>query len=269
MSHFSSNTPPTIRLNKRLADLGFCSRREADAWIEKGWVLVNGKKAEIGRKVLETDVIKTIAQAHQQQNALVTILLHKPIGYVSSQAEDGHLPAVTLITPANQWFAPDRSRNHHTHTPSDGSFTTQHLRGLATAGRLDFESSGLLVFTQDGRVAKQLISENSEIEKEYLVRVRYRGHELKVQESFPKALLAKLNVGLFLDGKALKPAQVSWQNPEQLRFILKEGKKRQIRRMCEAVGLEVAALKRVRIGKVMLGALPHGKWRYLENGEGF
>jgi 23S rRNA pseudouridine2604 synthase len=260
----------TIRLNKRLADLGFCSRREADEWIEKGWVLVNGKKAILGSKVLPTDIIKTIPQAQHQQSALVTILLNKPIGYVSSQAEAGYTPAVTLITPSNQWSAVDHPHTHHVTQKQPGvMFKPQHLRGLATAGRLDFESSGLLVFTQDGRIAKQLIGENSEIEKEYLVRVRYRGHEQDIEKRFPKDLLNKLNFGLQLDGKPLKPAQVMWQNPEQLRFILKEGKKRQIRRMCEAVGLEVSALKRVRIGRIKLGALPLGQWRYLGKGEFF
>jgi 23S rRNA pseudouridine2604 synthase len=135
-----------------------------------------------------------------------------------------------------------------------------HLRGLAPAGRLDIDSSGLLVFTQDGRIAKQLIGAGSEVEKEYLVRVEGR---LAVQG------LALLNHGLSLDGQALKPAQVVWQNEDQLRFILREGKKRQIRRMCELVGLKVTGLKRVRIGNVKLGELPLGKWRYLGSDEAF
>ncbi len=118
----------------------------------------------------------------------------------------------------------------------------------------------MLILTQDGRVARQLIGDDSEIEKEYLVRV-----EGKLDERD----LALLNHGLSLDGKALKPAKVSWQNEDQLRFILKEGKKRQIRRMCELVGLRVTGLKRVRIGRVMLGDLPLGQWRYLRPDEGF
>jgi 23S rRNA pseudouridine2604 synthase len=146
--------------------------------------------------------------------------------------------------------------------------------GLAPAGRLDIDSVGLLVLTQDGRVARQLIGEDSQVEKEYLVRVQYGrlpvGEvQTDVQSLFPPEQLARLCHGLALDGQALKPAKVDWQNPEQLRFVLREGKKRQIRRMCELVGLTVVGLKRVRIGRVKLGQLPVGQWRYLAAGEVF
>ncbi len=110
--------------------------------------------------------------------------------------------------------------------------------------------------TQDGRVARQLIGEDSDIDKEYLVRVSYNGITEDVRTAFPAARIKLLCHGLSLDEQLLKPAQVEWQNPEQLRFVLREGKKRQIRRMCELVGLDVVGLKRVRIGNVMLGALP-------------
>ena len=132
------------------------------------------------------------------------------------------------------------------------------------AGRLDIDSVGLLVLTQDGRVAKQLVGEDSEIEKEYLVRVALAGGT-----KLPDSALALLRHGLELDGQALLPAQVEWVNADQLRFVLREGKKRQIRRMCEAVGLQVLGLKRVRVGTVMLGDLPTGQWRYLRMDEGF
>jgi 23S rRNA pseudouridine2604 synthase len=145
----------------------------------------------------------------------------------------------------------------------------QHLKSLVPAGRLDIDSTGLLVLTQDGRVARQLIGEDSGMEKEYLVRVTYGEIAADVQKAFPPAQLARLRHGLSLDGQALKPAQVDWQNPEQLRFILKEGKKRQIRRMCEQVGLKVVGLKRIRIGRVVLGNLPVGQWRYLGPQERF
>jgi 23S rRNA pseudouridine2604 synthase len=139
---------------------------------------------------------------------------------------------------------------------------------------LDIDSVGLLVLTQDGRVARQLIGEDSQVEKEYLVRVQYGrlpvGEvQTDVQALFPPEQLARLCHGLALDGQALKPAKVDWQNPEQLRFVLREGKKRQIRRMCELVGLTVVGLKRVRIGRVKLGQLPVGQWRYLAAGEVF
>jgi 23S rRNA pseudouridine2604 synthase len=252
-------TPEPTRLNKRMSELGLCSRREADAWIEKGWVKVNGEIAGMGVKVLPSDRIEVANQAKGQQQQQVTILIHKPMGYVSGQAEDGHQPAVTLIQPRTHW-RDDRSNRR---------FSPAQLRGLAPAGRLDIDSVGLLVLTQDGRVARQLIGEDSDIEKEYLVRVTYQNTQTNVQAAFPADQLQRLRHGLSLDGQALKPAQVEWQNPEQLRFVLKEGKKRQIRRMCELVGLHVVGLKRIRMGRVVLGNLPQGQWRYLGDHERF
>jgi len=253
----------TSRLNKRMAELGLCSRREADAWIEQGWVRVNGQVASMGMQVTPADRITVERAAEQQQAQQVTILLHKPMGYVSGQAEDGHAPAVTLVQARNHWKG-DASRTR---------FSPAQLRGLAPAGRLDIDSVGLLVLTQDGRVARQLIGEDSDIEKEYLVRVLWQGPQgevaQNVQAVFPREQLARLRHGLSLDGQPLKPAQVEWQNPEQLRFVLKEGKKRQIRRMCEQVGLKVVGLKRIRIGRVVLGQLPAGQWRYLAPHERF
>ncbi len=254
----------TIRLNKRMAELGLCSRREADDWIAKGWVRVNGETAVLGRPVSPLDRIEVDRLARGQQERQVTVLLHKPVGYVSGQAEDGHTPAIQLIEAANHWRedkAPIR-------------FAPKQRMGLAPAGRLDIDSVGLLVLTQDGRVARQLVGEDSGVEKEYLVRVQYgrlpAGEvQTDVQSLFPREQLALLRHGLSLDGQPLKPAQVDWQNPEQLRFVLTEGKKRQIRRMCEQVGLTVVGLKRVRIGQVKLGQLPVGQWRYLGREESF
>jgi len=254
-----------VRLNKRMAELGLCSRREADDWIARGWVRVNGQAAEMGVKVTPADRIEVDRQARGQQAAQVTILLNKPMGYVSGQAEDGHEPAVVLIN----------SRTHWREDTSGHRFSPPQLRGLAPAGRLDIDSVGLLVLTQDGRVARQLIGEDSQMEKEYLVRVTYarpgaQGEvAANVQAVFPADQLARLRHGLSLDGQPLKPAQVDWQNPEQLRFVLTEGKKRQIRRMCEQVGLKVVGLKRIRIGHVVLGNLPVGQWRYLGAHERF
>ena len=238
------------RLSKRMAELGLCSRREADSYIEQGWVKVNGQTAVLGQKVTTADRIDLDKQAHEKQAARVTILLNKPVGYVSAQAEKGYKAAAELITSENQWEG-DNSRI---------SFNEKHKFGLAPAGRLDIDSVGLLVLTQDGRIAKQLIGENSGIEKEYLVRVRGK---------LSDEGLRLLNHGLSLDGEKLRPAQVEWQNEDQLRFILKQGKKRQILRMCELVGLRVTGLKRIRMGKVKLGRLPPGKWRYLNTDERF
>ncbi|WP_029705255.1 pseudouridine synthase [Rhodoferax saidenbachensis] len=283
----------TMRLNKRMAELGLASRREADEWIGKGWVKVNGKVAEMGMQVTPDVRIEIDKQAQGQQANQVTILLNKPLGIVSGQAEDGHEPAIKLIQPQNRW-AEDNARFF---------FHGSQLKSLVPAGRLDIDSTGLLVLTQDGRVARQLIGEDSVMEKEYLVRVAYTGVEnpaaanspaatypglssggkvqqlirlddddpitSDVQSVFPPAMLARLRHGLRLDDQPLKPAKVEWQNPEQLRFVLTEGKKRQIRRMCELVGLKVVGLKRVRVGKVMLGNLPVGQWRYLQPHEKF
>ncbi|GAB3551028.1 rRNA pseudouridine synthase [Noviherbaspirillum agri] len=244
-----------VRLSKRMSELGLCSRREADEWIERGWVRVDGVVvSELGSKVLPTQRITVERQAEAQQARRVTVLLNKPMGYVSGQAEDGYKPAVTLINAASRW-------------PEDKTpiqFHPSQLRSLVPAGRLDIDSVGLLVLTQDGRVAKQLIGEDTSVEKEYLVRVKY-----SKPGRLPDSDLKLLNHGLSLDGKKLLPAKVRWQNEDQLSFILREGKKRQIRRMCEAVGLKVLGLKRVRIGGVKLGNLPPGQWRYLALDEKF
>ena len=239
-----------VRVSKLLAERGLCSRREADSYIERGLVFVNGERiSELGTKVEPTATLKLDPLAKAQQDARVTIILHKPIGFVSGQAEDGHKPAVTLIKPETQ-------------QRKSGSkvFHTSNLRGLAPAGRLDIDSTGLLVLTQDGVIARKLIGDDSEIEKEYLVRVE---GELSTEG------IRLLNHGLSLDGVKLRPAKVNWINDDQLHFVLQEGRKRQIRRMCELVGLRVVGLKRVRIGNVKLGDLPLGQWRYLREDESF
>jgi len=247
--------PGSMRLSKRMSELGIASRREADEWIAKGWVRVDDHVvSELGSRVTPDQRITVDAKAKFQQAQKVTVLINKPVGFVSGQAEDGYEPAIVLVTPQNQW-RDDRSGTR---------FLREHLRGLAPAGRLDIDSTGLLVLTQDGRIAKQLIGEDSDTEKEYLVRVQTADGA-----PLPAKSLALLRHGLELDGEALRPAQVEWVNDDQLRFVLKEGKKRQIRRMCEAVGLKVLGLKRVRIGSVMLGDLPPGQWRYLRADEYF
>ena len=244
-----------MRLSKRMSELGIASRREADEWIALGWVRVDDQVVkELGSRVLPGQRITVDAKAKFQQAQRVTVLINKPMGYVSGQAEDGYEPAFVLVQPRNQWG------DDHSGT----RFLREHLRSLVPAGRLDIDSVGLLVLTQDGRIAKQLIGEDGEVEKEYLVRV-----EPHSAEGLSESDLALLQHGLELDGEPLKPAHVEWINDDQLRFVLREGKKRQIRRMCEAVGLRVVGLKRVRIGKLMLGDLPTGQWRYLRADESF
>lgn len=242
--------PEGVRLSKVMSERGMCSRREADLWIERGWVFVDGERvSELGSRIDPNAQVSISKEAKFDQAKQVTVLLNKPVGYVSGQPEPGFTPAITLITPENQ-----------VRQSGDPEFKPWMLRSLAPSGRLDIDSTGLLVLTQDGRVAKKLIGEDSPVEKEYLVRVA--GEMIK-------GGLALLNHGLALDGQALKPARVKQLNEDQLHFILKEGKKRQIRRMCELVGLRVIGLKRVRIGRVKLGELEIGQWRFLRADESF
>ena len=244
-----------LRLSKRMSELGLCSRREADEWIARGWVRVDGQVvSELGSKITPDQKVTVERQAAAEQSKRVTVLINKPMGYVSGQAEDGYTPAIALIKAENRW--PD--------DPSPEQFHPTQLRSLVPAGRLDIDSVGLLILTQDGRVAKTLIGQDTAIEKEYLVRVQYTK-----PGTLPESDLKKLCFGLWMDGKPLLPAKVRWQNEDQLSFILREGKKRQIRRMCDMVGLKVLGLKRVRIGKVKLGDLPVGQWRYLRPDEQF
>jgi 23S rRNA pseudouridine2604 synthase len=244
-----------VRLSKRMSELGLSSRREADEWIARGWVRVDGQViSELGSKVLPHQHITVERQAAAEQSKRVTVLINKPMGFVSGQAEDGYTPAIALIKAENRW--PE--------DPSPETFHPTQLRSLVPAGRLDIDSVGLLVLTQDGRVAKTLIGSDTAVEKEYLVRVEYTK-----EGKLPESDLKKLCFGLWMDGKALLPAKVRWQNDDQLSFTLREGKKRQIRRMCDMVGLKVVGLKRVRIGKVKLGDLPVGQWRYLRADEQF
>jgi 23S rRNA pseudouridine2604 synthase len=236
-----------IRLSKLMAQRGLCSRREADVLIAEGMVEVDGEVVrELGSKVALTARIRLQPAAQQRQALLVSLILNKPIGYVSAQPEPGYRPAISLILPENQ-IGHQRQR-----------LRRAHLRGLAVAGRLDIDSQGLLLFTQDGRLARQIIGEERRVEKEYLVRV---------QGPLTEEAIRRLRFGLSLDGKPLLKAGVERLNADQLRIILREGRKRQIRRMCQLVGLDVVGLKRVRIGPLRLGSLPEGQWRFLDAAE--
>lgn len=233
-----------------MAIRGLCSRREADEYISRGLVLVDGQIVDrLGSKVDDKQSVILIEAARQHQRQKLTALLNKPVGYVSGTPEMGYKPAASLITAKNC-----------VHTPPEIAYNRRALYSLAPAGRLDIDSEGLLVLTQDGRIARQLINPDSDIEKEYLV--RFRG-------DVNQHIIDRLSHGLALDGRALKPALVSLINKDQLKFILKEGRKRQIRRMCNLVKLEVLKLQRVRIGAIKLGNLPLGRWRSLKTGESF
>jgi 23S rRNA pseudouridine2604 synthase len=235
-----------VRLSKLMSQRGICSRREADRFIEQGMVAVDGEIVNVlGSKVYPDQEISLSQGAKAQQSKFATVLVNKPPGYVSGLPEKGYTSAIMLVAPKNAMRGSDRVRGRH---------------GLAPAGRLDIDSTGLIVFTQDGRIARQLVGADSIVEKEYIVTVRGDITDEK---------LAMLGHGLELDGKPLRHADVRLLDRSQLKFTLTEGRKRQIRRMCEQVDLAVTHLVRTRIGNVRLGSLPRGKWRLLDLGETF
>jgi 23S rRNA pseudouridine2604 synthase len=230
------------RVNKWLASEGVCSRREAEALIADGAVRIDGQRVEdAGRKI---EPGQTIEVATADAGAQITAVLNKPIGYVSAQPEAGQIPAARLLTKENLVGA---AHALPTKTTS-----------LAPLGRLDQDSRGLLLLSEDGVLAKALIGETSKLDKEYLVRVSGQITDRKI---------TLLRHGLALDGRQLKPAKIEQVEPQRLRFILNEGRKRQIRRMCELVELDVGDLLRLRIGPLKLGDLKEGHWRALTNAE--
>ncbi|MBD3836982.1 pseudouridine synthase [Brevundimonas sp.] len=229
-----------VRVNKWLGQTGVCSRREAEGLIADGLVSIDGEVvADAGRKIAPGQTLTLSDRAQAALAAAVTILLNKPVGYVSGQPEPGKTPAVRLLTPANRI--------------GDGSAPARDA-SLPPIGRLDEDSRGLLLLSSDGVVAKAVIGPQSDLEKEYLV---------VVEGLVTEARLSQLRHGLELDGRQLKPARVTQVQGQQLRFVLKEGRNRQIRRMCDLVGLEVVDLQRVRIGPLRLSDLPEGRWRHL------
>jgi len=236
-----------VRLSKRMSELGLCSRREADELIAKGLVRVNGEIVDqLGSKVLPSDQIELNKQAKSKLAKKASLILNKPVGYTSHSTAKDHPTVLDLIQKSNQ-------------DDLDNAFSFKIKEGLAPVGRLDIESQGLILLSQDGRVAKAVIGEQVEMEKEYLVRFegQLNGEKLK-----------RLSSGqMQIEGRRLKRCKVEQINPEQLRIVLVEGMKRQIRKMMENVDLRVTGLKRVRIGPVRLGPLPEGKWRYLTGEE--
>jgi len=236
--------PEPVRINKWLGQTGVCSRREAEGLIAEGLVSINGDVVtDAGRKIEPGQTLTLNAKGEAALAAGVTILIHKPIGYVSGQPEPGKIPAVRLLTEANR--------------VGDGAAPAEDA-SLPPIGRLDEDSRGLLMLSSDGVVAKAVIGPQSHLDKEYLVRVEGDVTEKK---------LALLRRGLMLDGRVLKYAKVSRMEQNRLRFILTEGRNRQIRRMCEMVDLEVVDLLRIRVGPIHLNNLPEGKWRMITNEE--
>jgi 23S rRNA pseudouridine2604 synthase len=227
------------RVNRWLAQSGVCSRRDAEGLIAQGLVTIDGERVEdVGRKILpgQTLVLSDTAQA--QLETTTTIVINKPVGVVSSQPEPGQTPAARLLTREALW--------------GDDAPIPDRAASLPALGRLDMDSRGLLILSDDGVLAKAVIGPASELTKEYLV---------KVTGQISEGRLSLLRHGLQLDGRKLKPARVSRVRDQTLRFILSEGRNRQIRRMCDLVGLTVTDLFRIRIGGLSLGDLPEGRWR--------
>lgn len=230
------------RVNKWLAAEGVCSRREAEELIAKGQVRIDGERVEDpGRKILPGQKLEVGAA---QATPKISAVINKPVGVVSAQPEGEQIPAARLLTKANLI---GKAEALPTKTTS-----------LPPLGRLDQDSRGLLLLSEDGVLAKAVIGPDSKLDKEYLVRVSGPINDRK---------LALLRHGLSLDGRTLKPAKVEQIEPQRLRFTLIEGRNRQIRRMCELVDLDVTDLYRIRIGPLKIGDLPEGRWRALTEAE--
>lgn len=236
-----------IRLSKRVAALRGCSRADAERYVEDGWVSVDGVVIDQPQHKVTTEVVTIAADASLAPPEPATLLLHKPPAF---DAISGSNPAASLATAAAHW----------SEDASGVRPLQRHLRNLTARVPLDREASGLLVLTQDGRVWRRLSEDGDEIEHEYLVEVS--------GEIAPWGL-SRLNHGLSHEGRVLPPCKVSWQNESRLRFAIKAVQGGQLRAMCAQVGLDVVSIRRLRIGRISLGKLPVGQWRYLAAGERF
>jgi len=236
-----------IRLAKHVSELARCSRIEAEQYIKGGWVSVNGRVIEDPAHPVSTETVTIDPAAQLEAVEPATILLHKPVGY---DTISGRKAAAGLVQPETRWDE----------DPSGVRLLERHFHRLTPLVPLDAEASGLMVLTQDGRVWRRLTEDGDEIEQEFLV---------EVSGDIGPYGLRKLNHGLHYNGRALPPCKVSWQNEIRLRFALKGVQGGQLRDMCKQVGLDVVAIRRLRIGKVPLAKMPVGAWRYLPVGERF
>ncbi|PHV06788.1 RNA-binding protein [Janthinobacterium sp. BJB412] len=244
-----STKDSTVRLAKRVSEMLPCSRREAEQYIEGGWVSVDGVVVEeSGARVSEEQAIAVAKDATLLEILPVTILLHKPAGFNADIGKDG-APALSCL-----------SLESRTATCRQQRFLKRHLGGLTLTNPLATTASGLVVFTQDFRVARKLVDEAARVEQEIIV---------EVAGDIVENGLALLNHGLPFNGKPLPPIKVSWQNETRLRFALKGVLPGQIEHMCKMVGLSVVAMKRIRIGRIAMSSLPVGEWRYLQEFERF
>jgi 23S rRNA pseudouridine2604 synthase len=246
------NEPEPQRINRWLGQSGVCSRREAEAFISQGLVSVDGETVtDAGHKILPGQTLTLASDAESALSAQMSIVFHKPIGIVSAQPEADQIPAIRLITREAHWDIEGEE--------IDLDLVVPDLEAsLPALGRLDKDSRGLLILSQDGVLAKAIIGPDSVLTKQYEVTVEGEINERK---------LNLLRRGLALDGRQLRQAKVQVIGDQRLRFVLSEGRNRQIRRMCELVDLEVTDLLRTRIGTLDLGDLPEGMWRHMTHQE--
>ena len=236
-----------VRLAKRVAELALCSRIAAEQYIKCGWVRVDGRVVEIPHLLVTDEAVSIDADALQEAVEPATLLLHKPAGF---DTISGANPATALVAPETHW----------TEDPSGVRLLERHFQRLTPLVPLDRDASGLMVLTPDGRIRRRLTEDQDLIEQEFVVEVS--------GEIAPYGL-RKLNHGLHYNGRPLPPCKVSWQNEVRLRFALKGVQGGQLRDMCKQVGLDVVAIRRLRIGKVSLAKMPVGQWRYLPVGDRF
>ena len=223
-----------VRLAKRLAEMLPCSRREAEQYIEGGWVTVDGVVIEEPQFRVLHQKIELSKDASLLAPTAVTLLLHKPAGF-------------------------EADLKQATHAPADRSSITLLKKHLAAemVTQLALPASGLVVFTDDWRVARKLVDDAATLEHEVVV---------EVEGNIKPGGLERLNRvdhGFTFNGKLLGPAKVSWQSEARLRFALKGEQPGQIAYFCESVGLTITAMKRLRIGRVAMSGLQAGQWRYL------
>jgi 23S rRNA pseudouridine2604 synthase len=237
----------SIRLAKRVAELHGCSRREAELLISGGWVRVDGVVVEEPQFRVSDERVEIDPQADLTQAEPVTLLLHKPPGYHTIA---GDKPASQLLSAASLW-------------DEDASGIRplkKHFAQLTLCTPLETEASGLVVFTQDWRVARKLTEDAATLEHEVIV---------EVAGALAPNGLKQMNRGIPFQGRTPPAIKVSWQNETRLRVALKGAQPGQIAHLCEAVGLTVRSMKRIRLGRVPLGKLPPGQWRYLRGDERF
>jgi 23S rRNA pseudouridine2604 synthase len=231
-----------IRLAKRVAETVPCSRGEAERYIAGGWVTVDGAVVEDpATRVTAAQAVALLPGAEPVEPAPVTILLHKPAGVDAAGA-------LALIVPETLAASPNTR------------FLRRHLARLAIVTPLEAEASGLVVLTQDWRVTRKLVEDGARIEQEYVA---------EVTGAIADDGLARLNAGMRVQGRATVPLKASWQSEARLRLAGKDVRPGQVAAMCAEVGLTVKSLRRLRIGRVALGPLPAGRWRYLHETERF